>query len=185
MHKHHAGLRETLGTCRAYVVLINFIQHEASKQARIGGNTHQQTKQDGQGCIGADIFPVVVTPSLNWKPTQAISQHVLPQDDEDQNTDGHERREHHHGASINRRSSNPRKAHSQNQSHECFYQEQGRHQGQGRRQTRCKNICNRFTRCPTVAKVEGGYLFDKNPQLNHEWLIQSQFSTDAVNLFLA
>ena len=130
MHKHHTRLGEPLGSGCSHIVLIDFVQHETSKQTRIGGNADHQAQQDRQRRIGADVFPVVVAPTLHWKPTQAVGQHILSQNDEDQNTDGHQGGKHDHGAAVNRRASDPSKPQGQNQSNDCFNQEQRCHQSQ-------------------------------------------------------
>ncbi len=163
MHPFHAPFGYAFGARRSYIILVDFVQHKSAEQAQAGGDADSQTDQDRQCGILEQIFSKTIAPSLYREQAELVGEHILADDNIDQDTDGHAHRACNHHCAVAQGAAPEGNRQRQSDGDQGFYNRQRHQYGKRWAEAGKQDGRNLFSRAPAFAEIKSDDLLDEYP----------------------
>ena len=184
MLEQHGALDQALGARGAHVVMPKFVEEEGAVQARLRRNADHHRQHHRQRHEGGQVGPGRIAPTLHREPAELEAEHILADDDVNQERNRQRDRRHHHQRTVGERAAHIGHP-DRDRDREQGVEDQDRdHHRQRRRHARGEQRRHRFIGGPALAPIESGDLLQEDPELVVPGLVQAELLPDRRDLLL-
>ncbi len=140
--------------------------------------------QDRQRRVDEQVLPEAVAPALHREPAELVGEHVLEDDDVDEDRDRQPDRADDHHRAVGQRAAHVGDGERQADRDDRLDDEQRDQHGERRAEPRRQDVRDRLVRAPRRAEVRGEDLLDEDAELHVVRLVDAELAADVVDLLL-
>src|SRR6185369_900239 len=177
-------LRQALGARGADVVVADLVEEERAVEPRRRRQRDEDGEHHRQRHVLAQVRRDAVAPALDREEPELEREHVLADDDVDEERDRQRHRRQHHDRAVGERAAHVGDAERERDREQRVEDEDRDHHRQRRRQARREQVRDRLVGRPTAAPVEGDDLLEEDAELHPDRLVQAELLADRLDLRL-